>query len=227
MYGLSLPFFLSVARNPPFIVQKIITSKRGPRRGTSRRGSARAQVLGNAGPSPAARARASAPANAAVKVTTQTAPTDKIIVSNLPIDVNEAQIKELFTQTVGPLKEVTLHYDQAGRSKGVAAVHFQRKGDGTKAFQQYNNRLIDGKKPMKIEIVVAPTPVSLASRVAPAEGAAPANGAARTGGRGGRRGGGRPGRARKEKPAKSAADLDAEMEDYTASNAPAAATAAA
>ncbi|KAG6918376.1 hypothetical protein DXG01_015028 [Tephrocybe rancida] len=197
--------------------------KSKPRRGSTRRGSARAQVLGNAGPSPAARARATAPTNGAGKATTQTAPTDKIIVSNLPIDVNEAQIKELFTQTVGPLKEVTLHYDQTGRSKGVAAVHFQRKGDGTKAFQQYNNRLIDGKKPMKIEIVVAPAPASLASRVAPAEGAVPANGVARTGVRGGRRGGRGGGRPRKERPAKSAADLDAEMEDYTATNAPAAA----
>jgi RNA recognition motif-containing protein len=52
--------------------------------------------------------------------------------------------QELFHSTVGPLREVTLHYDSAGRSKGVAAVHFQRKGDGTKAYQQYNNRLIDG-----------------------------------------------------------------------------------
>ncbi|KAG6829054.1 hypothetical protein H0H87_012755 [Tephrocybe sp. NHM501043] len=204
----------------------ISTKPRNARRGSSKRGSARAQVLGSAGPSPVARARASAPTGGAVKATTQTAPTDKIIVSNLPIDVNEAQIRELFNQTVGPLKEVTLHYDQAGRSKGVAAVHFQRKGDGTKAFQQYNNRLIDGKKPMKIEIVVAPAPVSLASRVAPAEGAAAAtNGVARTGGRGGRRGG-RAGRVRKERPAKSAADLDAEMEDYTASNVPAATAAA-
>lgn len=52
--------------------------------------------------------------------------------------------QELFHSTVGPLRDVTLHYDSAGRSKGVAAVHFQRKGDGNKAFQQYNNRLIDG-----------------------------------------------------------------------------------
>ncbi|KAF5379029.1 hypothetical protein D9615_006018 [Tricholomella constricta] len=89
------------------------------------------------------------------------------------------------------------------------------------------------EKPMKIEIVVAPAPVSLASRVAPAAAAAaaaaPANGAVpRTGGRAGRRGrGGKAGGGRKERPAKSAADLDAEMEDYTASNAPAAAPAAA
>jgi len=81
---------------------------------------------------------------------------------------------------------------------------------------------------MKIEIVVAPAPVSLASRVAPPAAAAQANGAApRNGVRGGRRGrGGRVGGGRKERPPKSAADLDAEMEDYTASNAPAVAAVA-
>ncbi|KIK51883.1 hypothetical protein GYMLUDRAFT_64569 [Collybiopsis luxurians FD-317 M1] len=41
---------------------------------------------------------------------------------------------ELFHSTVDPLREVTLHYDSTGRSKGVALVHFQRKGDVTKAF---------------------------------------------------------------------------------------------
>ncbi|RDB27920.1 mRNA export protein mlo3 [Hypsizygus marmoreus] len=211
----------------------IISSKpRNARRGSSHRGSARSQVLGKPTISPAARVRANAPVTNGPKVAATAAaasPADKIIVSNLPTDVNEVQIRELFTQTVGPLREVTLHYDSAGRSKGVAAVQFSRKGDGNKAFQQYNNRLIDGKKPMKIEIVVAPVQPSLVSRVAPAAGAAtPANGTApRTGAgaRGGRRRGGKAG-GRKERPAKSVADLDAEMEDYTASNAPAAAATA-
>ncbi|KIM91313.1 hypothetical protein PILCRDRAFT_94281 [Piloderma croceum F 1598] len=218
-------------------LDEIISSKpRGIRRGSARR-NARAQVLGSAGVSPVARARIAAAnsANGPKVIATAPAvsqPTDKIIVSNLPTDVNETQIKELFHSTVGPLRDVTLHYDSAGRSKGVAAVHFQKKGDGTKAFQQYNNRLIDGKRPMKIEIVVAPAPQSLASRVAPppsttiaAEAPVPArNGGG--GGRGrGRRGGGRGGRKADRTP-KSAADLDAEMEDYTTSNAPAAAPAA-
>ncbi|KAH7928590.1 hypothetical protein BV22DRAFT_1004467 [Leucogyrophana mollusca] len=121
----------------------IATRPRGIRRGGARRGSAKSQVLGNAGASPAARAQvASTVATKATAATPQ--PADKIIVSNLPQDVNEVQIKELFHSTVGPLREVTLHYDSQGRSKGVAAVHFQKKGDGSKAYQQYNNRLIDG-----------------------------------------------------------------------------------
>ncbi|KAF7797332.1 hypothetical protein EIP86_008527 [Pleurotus ostreatoroseus] len=70
---------------------------------------------------------------------------------------------------------------------------------------------------MKIEIVVDPsrpaTSATLASRVAPA---AATEGVPRTGGRRPRGGRGGP-RKRVERPAKSAADLDAEMEDYTAS----------
>ncbi|EPT02076.1 hypothetical protein FOMPIDRAFT_1022944 [Fomitopsis schrenkii] len=201
----------------------ISTRPRGIRRSTPRRGGAKAAVLGST-TNPATRARAVA--NGAKAATAAQQPADKIIVSNLPTDVNESQIKELFHTTVGPVRTVTLNYDAQGRSKGVAAVHFQKITDGTKAFQQYNNRLIDGKRPMKIEIVVDPSrpapPASLAARVAPAAAAAgvPTEGA---------RGGGRPrrgrggGRRKNERPNKSVADLDAEMEDYTASNAPAAA----
>jgi len=122
-------------------LQEIISSKpKKGRRGAGRRSSARVQVLGKPAVAPVKRARAAAtPATAAPAQISE-----KIIVSNLPGDVNEAQVKELFKQTVGPLKEITLHYDATGRSKGVATVTFQRNGDGTKAFQQYNNRLIDG-----------------------------------------------------------------------------------
>ncbi|EMD35399.1 hypothetical protein CERSUDRAFT_116173 [Gelatoporia subvermispora B] len=208
----------------------ISTRPKGVRRGAPRRAGAKAAVLGSPTAAPATRARAVATVaggKAAPVTAAQQQPADKIIVSNLPLDVNELQVKELFHTTVGPLRDVTLHYDAQGRSKGVAAVHFQRRGDGTKAFQQYNNRLIDGKRPMKIEIVVDPTrpapAASLAARVAPAPAAAPAEGA-RTGAVRGkaRRGRGGAARPRKnERPAKSVADLDAEMEDYTASNAPA------
>ncbi|KAI0338025.1 hypothetical protein BDW22DRAFT_1338672 [Trametopsis cervina] len=127
-----------------FIVelQIIATRPKGARRPGARRGAAKTQVLGTSN-SPVTRARAAptAPANKAI-ATPQTS--EKIIVSNLPVDVNEVQIRELFTTTVGPLRDVTLHFDQKGHSKGVASVQFSRKGDGAKAYQQYNNRLIDG-----------------------------------------------------------------------------------
>ncbi|KAF8918695.1 hypothetical protein CPB85DRAFT_1280930 [Mucidula mucida] len=202
-------------------LDEIITSRpRGIRRGSSRRNlTAKQQIVGRAITSPTAKA---AKAAAASKPAASQPTADKIIVSNLPQDVNEAQIKELFHSTVGPVRELTLHFDANGRSKGVAAVQFQQKGDGNKAYQQYNNRLIDGKRPMKIEIVVDPSKPSqtLAARVAPAAAAANAIGAVRGTGaaRGGRRGrGGRPRKA--ERTPKTAADLDAEMEDYTATTA--------
>ena len=73
--------------------QQIISSKpRGVRRGSARR-SARAQVLGTTAVSPVQRTRA---ANIAASRTAKAAvPTTstKIIVSNLPVDVNESQIK--------------------------------------------------------------------------------------------------------------------------------------
>jgi len=96
-------------------------------------------------------------------------------------------------------------------------------------FQYTSTTLRNIERPMKIEIVVAPQPQSLASRVAPPATvveAVVAPGPRTGGGRGrGRRGGAR-GSRKGDRPPKSAADLDAEMEDYTASNAPAAVAAA-
>jgi len=88
---------------------------------------------------------------------------------------------------------------------------------------------------MKIEVVVDPSRLastpSLASRVAPVENAAVVtNGtqAARSRGGAPRGRGRRLGNTRKtERPQKTVEDLDAEMEDYTASNAAPAAAAAA
>jgi THO complex subunit 4 len=206
---------------------RVAKQTRRPRRGNN----VRVQVLGTTGTSPAAKARISS----AVKTASASPqPVEKIVVSNLPPDVNEAQVKELFQATVGALREVNLHYDASGRSKGVASVIFQKKGDGNKAYQQYNNRLIDGKRPMKIEVVVdpsrlAPTP-SLASRVAPVENTAVVtNGtqAARSRGGAPRGRGRRQGSRKTERPQKTVEDLDAEMEDYTTSSAAPAAAAAA
>lgn len=68
----------------------------------------------------------------------QTGQGSKIIVSNLPTDVTEPQIRELFASTVGPVTKVALSFDARGASKGVAQVEFKKNEDATKAFQQYN-----------------------------------------------------------------------------------------
>ncbi|OAV95447.1 hypothetical protein PTTG_04640 [Puccinia triticina 1-1 BBBD Race 1] len=149
----------------------------------------------------------------------------KIIVSNLPPDVTENQIRELFYTTVGQVTRVTLSYDSRGASKGIAQVEFKRNEDATKAFQQYNKRLIDQNRPMKVEIVVDPSripPPPLSTRVAPANkqtapASAGANGQTVTNGTNRRSGRGR-GKGGNKGPQKSAAELDAEMEDYQKAN---------
>ncbi|KAK4700771.1 THO complex subunit 4, partial [Phenoliferia sp. Uapishka_3] len=159
---------------------------------------------------------------------------DKIVVSNLPEDVTEAQIKELFTSTVGPLRSASLAYDSKGKSKGVATIQFQKAADANKAYEQYNKRLVDGKRPMKVEIIidpsrapalplgarlgVAPTgPKPVSATVAAAGGNARQPRAAGTGGRRGGRGGGA-GR-QPERPKATLESLDAEMSDYIAGGA--------
>ncbi|KAH7886848.1 hypothetical protein F5I97DRAFT_1870706 [Phlebopus sp. FC_14] len=78
----------------------------------------------------------------------------KILLSRLPLDVGETEVEELFTKTVGPLKEAFLIYNSQGRSKGMAVVSFQRVGDATIARAKYDGKFIDGRRPIKIEIVV-------------------------------------------------------------------------
>jgi THO complex subunit 4 len=155
-----------------FFVVKIMQSRPKGRRGASgRRASAPGAAAGtpNAGNAQNARQRYSTAVpeskrgSPAVPATPAQSVAQKIMVSGLPPDVNEEQIKvcgygcssdflliffysyqELFQSTVGQLSSVQLNFDAQGRSKGTATVIFQKKGDANKAFQQYNNRLIDG-----------------------------------------------------------------------------------
>ncbi|KAG8924533.1 hypothetical protein FRC02_010362, partial [Tulasnella sp. 418] len=143
------------------------------------------------------------------------------------------EIKELFVSTIGPLREVALHFDSHGKSKGMATVVFQKAGDATKAVTQYNNRLIDGTRRMKVELVLeagkAPTIPTLSQRVAPAKAAAtaPAEGQAKAAPAKKKSQKRRRGAPRAKAAPVTVADLDAQMEDYTAAGHPAAAAPAA
>ncbi|EIW78353.1 hypothetical protein CONPUDRAFT_167377 [Coniophora puteana RWD-64-598 SS2] len=93
----------------------------------------------------------------------------KILLSRLPTDVGELEVEELFKKTVGPLREVFMIYNSQGRSKGMAVVAFQRAADAQVARQRYDGKYIDGRRPIKIEIIVDSTSTS----IAPATPAAP------------------------------------------------------
>ncbi|KAG9025609.1 hypothetical protein FRB95_009972 [Tulasnella sp. JGI-2019a] len=187
---------------------------RAKKRVSSVAASKKAVIVGKAKP-------AAKPAVVAANVHIPTG--NKINVTNLPLDVKDAEIKELFSTTIGPIKEATLHYDAKGHSKGMATVVFSRKGDAPKAVAQYHGRVIDGKRQMKVELVLdagqAPAPPTLSQRVAPSAATKAkmekkpvvvAKKRVLT-----RR------KPRVKKGPANAADLDAQMEDYNAAAAPA------
>ncbi|KAM0804530.1 hypothetical protein BDR22DRAFT_969852 [Usnea florida] len=154
----------------------------------------------------------------------------KIIVSNLPSDVNEFQIKEYFGKSVGQVKKAMLTYGPNGVSRGIATIIFSKPGSANDALTQLNGMLVD-KRPMKIEVVLnaskaaTVTTPGLGDRVTQGKGqpksaaAKPAtNGTATRGGRVGGRGA-RRGRNAGRPKAKTADELDAEMVDYFDANA--------
>ncbi|KAK2598115.1 RNA-binding RNA annealing protein [Conoideocrella luteorostrata] len=153
----------------------------------------------------------------------------KVIVSNLPKDVSEQQIKEYFVQAVGPIKRVDLVYGPNSVSRGIANVAFHKSDGAGKAFQKLNGLLVDNR-PIKIEIVVGaaqadkvmPAVKSLAERTAQPK-PQPKTAASGKGGAGGvgKAGNGAKGAANKKRrgrnarPSKKTADeLDTDMADY-------------
>jgi RNA recognition motif-containing protein len=76
----------------------------------------------------------------------------KIIVSNLPKDMNKAQIENYFVDWVGPIKNVEISYDQHKVSCGVATITFSQSDSAAKAFAALHGIRLD-RMPMSIYIV--------------------------------------------------------------------------
>ncbi|KAJ4354588.1 RNA-binding RNA annealing protein [Didymosphaeria variabile] len=157
----------------------------------------------------------------------------KIMISNLPFDVEENQLKEYFNTVVnvGKPRRILLQYGPNGKSLGSATVIFNKAEQAIKATSALQGVKIDNK-PIRVEMLVSAAAVasqpqsSFADRIthpkkadkpkpATAAKAVPAGGRERGRGRGDRaagRGRGRGGRERTKK--KTQEELDAEMEDY-------------
>lgn len=227
-------------------LDEILSTQRG--RGRPQRRAASAAKPAPVGgvqknPKRAGAAAKPAPAKAAARLGDS-----KIVVSNMPRDVTEAQIKEYFGQSVGAVKRVEVSYGRGGESRGIATVTFARSDGASKAFSELNGLLIDGR-PVKVEVIVSqadqiPQPKTLSQRATlpkakaqpksaandkrAAKGAKGAAGAA-----GDAKGKKAPRKGRNSRPTKKTAEeLDSEMADYfvapaTADNAAAGAPAAA
>lgn len=91
----------------------------------------------------------------------------KIFLSRLPVDVGEKEVEELFKKTVGPLKDSFLIHNSQGKSKGMAIVSFQRPADAAVARTKYDGKIVDGRRPLKIEVIVDETVSNLGAPLRP------------------------------------------------------------
>ncbi|KAH9865476.1 hypothetical protein J1614_009060 [Plenodomus biglobosus] len=152
----------------------------------------------------------------------------KIMVSNLPLDVEQGQLQDYFTGVgVGRPKKVLLQYGPNGRSLGSATIIFNKHEQAAKATAALDGVKIDGRL-IRVEMLVsadklpaATSKPSLADRVTqpkkdkpkPATAAKAAPAATRGRGEARGRGKGRGGREARPKK-KTVEELDAEMADY-------------
>jgi len=91
----------------------------------------------------------------------------KILISRLPADVTEQEVRDLFNKTVGPTTDVFLIYNNNGQPKGMAVVIFQKVTDAELARTKYDGKIVDGKRPIKIELIVREQSVSQPSNPPP------------------------------------------------------------
>ncbi|KAI9645121.1 RNA-binding RNA annealing protein [Ciborinia camelliae] len=151
----------------------------------------------------------------------------RIVVSNLPYDVTEQQIKEYFHEAKLHTKSVQLVYGPNGASRGEANITFSRPGDAAAAVSKLNGVKVDNRA-LRVQLLVdASAAAALEEKVAKRlmdrisstpkpqpKSAVPnkTNGRDQNSKRGGKRGSRGSVTARPTK--KTAEELDLEMADY-------------
>lgn len=68
-----------------------------------------------------------------------------VYISNIPHDVTQQQLEEIFTQA-GVIKEVRLVTNRQGRSKGFAYIEYITESSANTAVIKLDNHFISGKK---------------------------------------------------------------------------------
>lgn len=137
----------------------------------------------------------------------------KLLLSNLDFGVNDADIKELFSE-FGTMRKAAVHYDRSGRSLGTAEVIYTTRRSAVNALRQYNNVPLDGR-PMKIQLVGGVQNMASASTSTVRSNRGFAS-RGRGGGRGRMRGFGRRGRGGRGRAMPTKDELDAQLDAYNA-----------
>uniref|UniRef100_A0A7S3K5J2 RRM domain-containing protein n=1 Tax=Aureoumbra lagunensis TaxID=44058 RepID=A0A7S3K5J2_9STRA len=71
-------------------------------------------------------------------------PAKSIFVSNIPYDVLEKELRQLFG-SIGRVVDVIVEYDNSGRSKGKATIQMDNSKNALRAIETYNENTIDGR----------------------------------------------------------------------------------
>ncbi|EPS34649.1 hypothetical protein PDE_09613 [Penicillium oxalicum 114-2] len=75
----------------------------------------------------------------------------KVRVENLHYDITQGELEDLFTR-IGPVLELSLVYDRAGRSEGVAYVTYQRLSDAHESIREFDGANAKGQ-PIRLSLV--------------------------------------------------------------------------
>ncbi|KAJ5146046.1 uncharacterized protein N7515_000610 [Penicillium bovifimosum] len=75
----------------------------------------------------------------------------KVRVENLHYDITESDLEDLFGR-IGPVSELTLNYDRAGRSEGVAYVTYERLKDAHTSIREYDGANAKGQ-PIRLSLI--------------------------------------------------------------------------
>ncbi|GAB1519351.1 RNA-binding RNA annealing protein [Rhizoctonia solani] len=75
----------------------------------------------------------------------------KIYISHLPPDVDDLDVNQLLTETIGPVVYAFVVYDARGMTKMSAVASFVDPEHASKAVELYNGKVIDGKEPIRVE----------------------------------------------------------------------------
>ncbi|PYH95334.1 RNA-binding domain-containing protein [Aspergillus ellipticus CBS 707.79] len=75
----------------------------------------------------------------------------KLRVENIHYDITESDLEDLFTR-IGPINNVSLVYDRAGRSEGVAFVTYSRISDARAAISEFDGANAKGQ-PIRLTLI--------------------------------------------------------------------------
>ncbi|PYH41690.1 putative RNA binding protein [Aspergillus saccharolyticus JOP 1030-1] len=75
----------------------------------------------------------------------------KLRVENIHYDITESDLEDLFTR-IGPISSVSLVYDRAGRSEGVAFVTYNRVSDARTAISEFDGANAKGQ-PIRLTLI--------------------------------------------------------------------------